>query len=126
MGTPYDSSAVGIRNFWSQRQLTGDNMREIPYRDLYGRVTTQSNTYTVHYIVQALKKTPNGAAGVWTEGVDKVVGEYRGSSSIERYIDPEDPRFKSSPPDFATTPGAANRMDSYYRIRTLGTRRFAP
>lgn len=130
VGTSYDASGANIKAFWSNKRLTGDNMRESPYRDLYGRVTTQSNTYTVHYIVQALKKAPTGAADVWTEGTDKVIGEYRGSTSVERYIDPEDTRLKTSPPDFATAPtsapSAANRMDSYYRIRTLGIRRFNP
>jgi len=130
VGTSYDASGSNIRNFWSTRRLTGDNMRENPYRDLYGRVTTQSNTYTVHYTVQALKKAPGGSADVWREGTDKVIGEYRGSTSIERYIDPEDTWLKTSPPDFATaptsSPNATNRLDSLYRIRTLSSRRFAP
>lgn len=127
VGTTYDAAGTNIRNFWSTRRLTGDNMRENPYRDLYGRVTTQSNSYTVHYIVQALKKSPSGTAGVWNEGSDKVISEYRGSTSIERYIDPQAARLTT---DFATaptsTPSAANRLDSFYRIRTLGNRRFAP
>jgi hypothetical protein len=59
--------------------------------------------------------------------MDKVIGEYRGSTSIERYIDPGDARLTT---DFATapnsTPSAPNRLDSLYRIRTLGTRRFSP
>ena len=126
VGTTYDAAGTNIKAFWSTRRLTGDNMRENPYRDLYGRVTTQSNSYTVHYIVQALKKSPTGAADVWNEGSDKVISEYLGSTSIERYIDPEDTRLTTTPPDFATAPAANNRLDSLYRIRTLGTRRFSP
>ncbi len=43
------------RLFWSNHLLTGDNLRERPYANIYPRLTTKSNTYTVHYKVQALK-----------------------------------------------------------------------
>ena len=59
---------------------------------IYPRVTTKSNIFTVHVIAQSLKQTPKDASqtggGIWTEGVDQVTGEYRGSFTVERYYDP--------------------------------------
>ena len=121
-GQTWDAAGSNIKTFWSGRRLTGDNMRENPYRDLYGRVTVQSNTYTVHYRVQALKKVPGGDAAVWDEARDKVVGDFRGSTLIERFIQNDDPALTT---DFASDPGGA-RLDSLYKFRTLGNRRFAP
>ena len=81
-----------LSSFWSVNGLTGDNSLERPYSLIYPRVTTKSNVYTVHVIAQSLKQTPKDASqtggGVWTEGVDQVTGEYRGSFTVERYYDP--------------------------------------
>ena len=114
--------------FWKTKfAFTGDNLREKPYVDLYSRLTTKSNTYTVHVRVQALKKAPGTQADQWVGAKDRVVGEYRGSSILERYIDVNDPGL----PDFATK-FAANPTDStlnidqYYKMRVVSTKRFAP
>ena len=114
--------------FWKTKfAFTGDNLREKPYVDLYSRLTTKSNTFTVHVRVQALKKAPGTASDHWDGAKDKVVGEYRGSSILERYIDVNDPNL----PDFATK-FAANPTDStlnidqYYKMRVVSTKRFAP
>src|SRR5687767_7834930 len=37
-------------------KLTGDNVRESPYNNIYPRLTTKSNSYTVHVRAQSLKK----------------------------------------------------------------------
>ncbi len=109
--------------FWNTHRLTGENLRERIYTTLYPRLTTKSNTYTVHYRVQALKKIASTPQNQWVEGRDQVLAEYRGSATIERYIDPNDPRL----PDFATeTDQAKANMDQYYRFRTISSRRFAP
>jgi len=129
--TNADSVMVtGSNNFWSKNQLAGDNTRERPYANLLGRLTTKSNTFTIHYKVQALRQrtnTPDFAT--WEDGKDQVLAEYRGSTMIERYIDPNDTRL----PDFATKLPAApgnfddtTNIDNYYRIRTVSTKRFAP
>jgi hypothetical protein len=44
-----------------------------------------------------------------------VQGEYRGSTIIERYIDPN-----AAIPDFATNPGA--NINDYYKWRTVSTK----
>ncbi len=54
--------------------LTGDNVRERPYTNLYSLLTTKSNTYTVHYRVQSLKQTPGGDYSTWREDRDTVLG----------------------------------------------------
>jgi uncharacterized protein (TIGR02600 family) len=109
-----------MSTFWSTRAITGDNSRERPYTNLLGRLTTKSNSFTVHFRVQVLKKNPNTPANQWVEGRDNVSSEYRGSTLIERYIDPNNTTL----PDFATTPSA--NIDDYYRFRVIQTRKFAP
>ncbi|MCW0221140.1 MAG: hypothetical protein OJI67_22615, partial [Prosthecobacter sp.] len=103
----------------------GDNVREHPYATLYPRLTTKSNTYRVHYRVQALNQVTRSrgssveAWASWEEGKDRVIAENRGSSIIERYVDPADPNL----PDFAT---AGGNLDPYYRFRILSTTKFGP
>jgi hypothetical protein len=68
----------------------------------------------------------------WNESTDKVIGDQRGSTMIERYIDPADPTL----PDFAGLKDAfgntltANSpqliMDCYYRFRVISTKAFTP
>jgi hypothetical protein len=94
---------------------------------LLPRLTTKSNTYTVHLRVQALKQVPGwrtSAAdwGRWDETKDQVVSEYRGSASIERYVDPND----TSIPDFAQTANYSKNLAPYYRWRTLTEKQFLP
>jgi hypothetical protein len=117
---PSGATFALMRNYWQSYTLTGDNAREFPYGHIYQRVTTKSNVYTIHMCVQVLKKNNTTDPGQWLEGKDSVLAEYRGSSMVERYIDPSDPRL----PDFATTPSAT--LDNYYRFRILSTKRFAP
>lgn len=109
-------------DYWDSRRLTGDNSREMPYTQLLPRLTTRSNTYTVHYRVQSLKKNPTTDPGVWDESKDRVAAERRGSRAIERYIDPEDARI----PDYAADLLATPSLDAFYRWRTLYNRTFAP
>jgi hypothetical protein len=54
------------------------------------------------------------------EGQDQVASEYRGSSTVERYIDPSDTSLK----DFAKDSKLS--MDDYYKFRIISTKRFAP
>jgi len=128
-GSTYPLSST----FWSAtNSLTGDNSRERPYTTLQPRLTTKSNTFTVHYRVQVLKKVPGTSANQWVEGKDIVASEARGSTLIERYVDPNDPDI----PDFATrTGGNSSRfpslndrmnIDNYYRFRIVQSRKFAP
>ena len=108
-----------LNSFWNSLsgggRLTGDNLRELPYAQLYGRLTTRSNSYTVHVRVQVLKKLPHDPdQGVWNEGVDPVLGDWRGSYEIERYLDPA-----------AAAPVAGQPLGPY-RYRIVSSRRFSP
>lgn len=109
-------------NFWSTHRLTGDNSRERPYATIYPRLTTKSNTFTVHMRVQALKKVTGTNPNTWVEGKDVVLSEYRGSQTIERYVDPADTNI----PDFTQSANAATALDAYYKFRVISTKQFAP
>ena len=124
---PPGETQATIGAFWASHQLTGDNLREKPYVDIYPRLTTKSNSYTVHLRVQSLKKSRNTPFDQWVTGKDVVVGEYRGSALVERYIDVNDPKL----PDFAALftsnqQAPALNIDQYYRMRVISKKRFAP
>jgi hypothetical protein len=134
--TPGDNA---MKHFWEKCLLTGDNMREKPYNDIYPRITTKSNTYTVHMWVQALRKsstsglTKAGAATAilsWDEAKDQVIAEYRGSTTIERYIDPEDRHFDPKNPETVSKNDLINpdttSLESLYRFRVVESKRFNP
>lgn len=113
--TGYDK----IDDFWNLNKRTGDNVREIPYGHIYPRVTTKSNTFTVHMRVQALRRAANSPVDEWDERTGKIVGEYRGSTTIERYVDAADTTL----PDFAKN-NVKDSLDRYYRFRVLATKAF--
>lgn len=107
-------------------EATGDNLRESPYAQLYPRLCTRSNVFTVHYRVQMLNKSRSTAPNEWREGKDTVVADYRGQTTIERYLDQSDPTTTANLPDFVTLPAPARALDDYYRIRVVNRRVFAP
>jgi uncharacterized protein (TIGR02600 family) len=118
---------ASMPGFWNSHAITGDNTREKPYTDLQGRLTTKSNTYTVHYRVQAVRKAPGSPANVWNESSDRVVGEYRGSTTIERYITPKDERIPDYAAEYAADANAnLEDLGHYYKWRVINTRQFAP
>lgn len=122
-GTTTNADSV-MSTFWDNNKLTGDNSKERPYANLLGRLTTKSNTYTVHYRVQSLKKSPATPAGQWDESRDKITGEFRGSTTIERYINPNE----TSIPDYgsAANPLGEPGLGNFYKWRVINTRQFAP
>src|SRR5260221_454478 len=75
-------------DIWRGALITGDNPRERPYTNLYARLTTRSNTFTVHVRAQALR--PGADPTVWREESGRIAAEYRGSTLLERSIDPAD------------------------------------
>lgn len=106
--------------FWNDRRLTGDNTRERPYARLYPRLTTRSNTYRVHYTAQVIRKSRSSPPDIVT-AADKFESEYRGSSVIERYLDPA----QANLPDFTTaTTGSTESLENYYQFRVLEKRKF--
>ena len=121
-------SAVTGGTFWTNYSLTGDNSKERPYARIYPKLTTKSNTYTVHYRVEVLKKSPNSATQTtWADGTDKIISTYRGSTTIERYVNPRDPGL----PDYASIttlppPATEKPLPNFYKFRILGERQFNP
>ena len=108
--------------FWNNHRITGENMRERIYTTLYPRLTTRSNTFTVHVWAQALKPSKSQPAHVWEERGPAIVGSYRGSTTIERFIDPNNTAI----PDYASGGAAQASLDNFYRWRTVGNVQFAP
>ncbi len=100
--------------------MVGDNTRERPYTNILPRVTTKSNTYTVYFTVQALKN-PSLTPSQYTESKGVVISECRGSTTIERYLNPND----KSLPDHATST-TAQSLDQYYKWKVIANRQFAP
>jgi uncharacterized protein (TIGR02600 family) len=103
--------------WWDSYMLTGDNQRERPYSQIYSRLTTKSNTYTVHVRVQSLqqlKRNSGGSYGTWEEGKDKVTGEYRASYIIERYLNPNQKTH------------SVGQALTDYKFRTVSTKQFTP
>lgn len=112
------------QSYWDNNKLTGDNLRERVYTTLYPRLTTKSNTYTVYFRAQALKKVPGSTVGSWTEGKDVILGEYRGSTTLERFINPD-----AKIPDYAANPNnipSEETLDSFYKWRVIENKQFAP
>ncbi|MEQ1859898.1 MAG: Verru_Chthon cassette protein A [Chthoniobacteraceae bacterium] len=134
----WNRSDTDIRQFWERNNLGGDNTREKPYADLYSRLTTKSNTFTVHMRVQKLRPQ-RGLKDEdflkWTEKDDSISAEYRGESQIERYLDPQDRRFsdeivddkfKVDAPMYIPTNTQTRPLEFAYRFRVVGSKRFAP
>ena len=113
-------------NFWRNHSPTGDNTRERPYSNIYPRVTTRSNTFRVHMRAQVIRKARSAGADTFDSTKDAIVADYRGSALIERYIDPTD---TTNPiPDYgaASNPLTLPPLETFYKFRTLETKRFSP
>ncbi len=119
-----------MQTFWnstsgSNGSLTGDNVRERPYANIYARLTTKSNTFTVHYHVETLKKAKSTSVTQWVEGTDVITGDYRGSTTLERFLDTSDTNI----PDYATAAQplpAGQSIDNFYKFRVIETKQFNP
>jgi uncharacterized protein (TIGR02600 family) len=124
---PNQASATyaGMTNWWQSYNYTGDNTKERPYARIYPKLTTKSNVYTVHYMVQVLKQvSPRTSWTTWSDTKDKVLATYRGATTIERYVNPRDPisdYTKVSLPLQSSDPNALP-----YKFRIIGERRFNP
>ena len=110
------SSDAAARTAWygSAFAGVGDNVRERPYADLYSRLTTKSNCFKVFYTVQVLQNPPANPPATWNEDTGVVLGEQRGSATVERYIDPTETTL----PDYASAP-AAPSLETFYRWRIV-------
>jgi uncharacterized protein (TIGR02600 family) len=132
----FGSNAVA--NWWKNpagnRQdysMTADNLRETPYGHIYPRLTTKSNSYTVHVRVQTLTKNLKTPPGSFVDpkrggATDTVTGEYRGSFEIERYLDPN--ALKESGLDLASVDpeSPSQPLGEFYKYRTISAKEFRP
>jgi uncharacterized protein (TIGR02600 family) len=114
--------AGSMAAFWQSKGLTGDNAREKPYTDIYPRLTTRSNVFTVHIVAQSLRKARNTPPDQWDPSQDSVTATRRSSHIIERFIDPRDPSL----PDFAQLAASSPSsplptLDQHYQFRILST-----
>ncbi len=80
-----------MRRFWATHRLTGDNSKERPYANLYGRLTTRSNTYRVHFRAESLRAAPPDDQGRIDLASLDVSASIEGSAVVERHLDPENP-----------------------------------
>jgi uncharacterized protein (TIGR02600 family) len=117
--TKYSYKTMG--QFWDPRTITGDNLKERPYANIYAKVTTKSNTFRVHYRAQAITKARSVAPNVVNVNLEPITSDYRGSALIERRIDPEDPRI----PNYGVTPNSPS-LEQFYNFRVLENKRFFP
>jgi uncharacterized protein (TIGR02600 family) len=125
---------TAMNDFWSFNRVTGDNVRERVYSNIYARLTTRTNTFRIHMRTQTLKKARSTSPATFDPVKDAVTSEYRGSALLERYIDPNDGSGGTGGgaviPDYAdsTGPFAGGRppLDAFYRFRMIESKRFAP
>lgn len=125
-GVPAAPNPLGWKTFWETYRLTGDNGRERPYALIYPRVTTKSNVFTAYIRAQSLRmpsRTTNPDVYVFDEKKDQITGEYRGSTTIERFIDPNDAEVVKEMAKLVTQQGS---LDPFYRFRIVNTKRFSP
>jgi uncharacterized protein (TIGR02600 family) len=115
-----------MNTWWQNYTLTGDNVREDPYNQIYPRLTTKSNTYTVHVWTQTLKKAPTTSATTFVDNVDQITSEYRGSYIIQRYLDPNSASLWNPYTQSAGNETDPNSMVGPYKFRVVATKRFAP
>jgi uncharacterized protein (TIGR02600 family) len=116
---PNGTTLANIDTFWKDHALTGDNSRERPYANIHPRLTTQSNTFTVHYRVQTIKKARTSQPDGFDPAKDRIDSEQRGSTTVERFLDPTDPDL----PDPAAEPDPVSLHD-FFQFRITQTRRF--
>ncbi len=110
-------------DFQRNHVVTGDNTRERPYTNLYPRLTTRSNTYRIYVWAEALNQSRDSDPKTFDPATDTVATQFRGSTLIERYINPNDPDL----PDFAEpSPDSERTLDDYFQFRILESSRFAP
>ncbi|MEM0895519.1 MAG: Verru_Chthon cassette protein A [Verrucomicrobiota bacterium] len=122
---PRDPNYDQTLDWWERHLLTGDNVRERPYNQIYPRLTTKSNVYRIHVRVESLKKSRSSTPGEFSHLRDIVTGKWQGSFLVERFVDPNDVTL----PDFASNSQSSfddDSVDDYYQFRTLEVNEFQP
>lgn len=122
------NDANTILKFWQDHAITGENLKERPYANLYAKLTTRSNTFQVHVRSQVIKKARSTDPEVFDSSVDAITAEYRGSAVIERYLDLKDPALlPTAGLDYASgNPLTKTSLDDLHRFRVVSQKRFDP
>ena len=118
-----------MRDFWKEHALTGDNSKERTYANIYPRLTTKSNVFQTHMIVESILKARSVPHDVFDPERDKISGRWRGSAVIERNINPD--AIKPGPnsvPDYFTDHRFSRlpSMEEFYTYRVLNIKQFNP
>jgi uncharacterized protein (TIGR02600 family) len=118
-----------MRAFWDTHRLSGDNTLERPYANIYPRLTTRSNTFRVHFLVQTINKARSANPLTFDEEKDSITGESQGDALVERAIDPNDPALKTDAYDYigrarGGSLSEAKSLDTLYTWRIRNIRRF--
>lgn len=125
---PLDGTQRTVSNsFWEKHKLTGDNARERPYASIYPKLTTRSNVFRVHLVVQTLRQSvsnpPDSFDARRRDSPDLVVSEWRGHALIERTLDPRDPELNLPENDYLTAPSPAP-VDRFYTFPVTELQQF--
>ena len=107
------TSVDPIREFWEAHGLTGDNTLERPYAGIYSRITTRSNSFRVHYRVQAIAKAPEVAPNQIDLTKDRITSDDRGSAVLERQLDLDHPDLPDYLEDIRRLP-FLDRLERFY------------
>jgi len=118
---PKGRTAANVESFWNDKLLTSDTAREEPYDNLYSRVTTKSNTFTVHWRAQVLRQSSANNPANWDDGTGIIGADLRGSTLIERYLNPN----ATDIPDYATDTNART-LSHFYKWRVVSETLFQP
>jgi hypothetical protein len=127
-----------IKGFWETHRLTGDNMRERPYANLYPRLTVRSNVFRVHMVAQTLKQASTNKPETFKSSredsgdADLVTAEWRGSALVERVLNPNEPelqKFDYAPTDAENVYDGMNitwpaKLDNFYTYRVTEVKQF--
>lgn len=109
---PESISEATMREFWSTHRLTGDNSKERPYAHLYSRLTTQSNSYRIHFIAQAIGKARSSPPDTFVPEKDRITATHQSSALASRTLDLEHPDI----PDYAVDPDSLQKpLTDFYR-----------
>ncbi|MCE9588069.1 MAG: Verru_Chthon cassette protein A, partial [Verrucomicrobia bacterium] len=118
-----------LGSFWERHKLTGDNSLEKPYAYIYPRLTTRSNSYTVHVRVQTLAQNTRNSSYILKASQSQPTGEFRGSFLLERYLDANSATIVDSAGNPKAVPASGDTTGlalGPYRFRVVSSKQFVP
>jgi hypothetical protein len=129
--TPLADFDIKLASFWLAHKLTGDNLLERPYAAIYPRLTTRSNSYTVHVRVQTLPVNARNKSHILKAAQNQPTGEFRGSYVLDRYLDPNTAGIYDVADTTYSTKITGNIIPGQhvlgpYRFRVVSSKQFAP